>query len=207
LAPPPKTKSRSLEEAVSYAVGHRVRVEILAILNEGTYSPDQLARMVQQPLSKVTHHIRELLDSRSIEIARVEGVQNRNVSQKFYRAVRTTFMSDEEMAALTREDRQELYGMALQSCMAEGLAALWAGKFADDPRVWLAWCWFNVDSEGREEIADELEASWQRLGNIEAKATSRRAESGEEAVSILVNTLGYERSRKAASTLRDNLKP
>ena len=207
MASPPKTKTRSLEEAVSYAVGHRVRIEILAILNEGTYSPDQLARMVRQPLSKATHHIRELLDAGSIEIARVEGVQNRNVSQKFYRAVRTPFMSDENMAALTREERQELYGMALQACVAESLASLWAGKFADDPRVWLAWCWFNVDAQGREEIADELEASWQRLVGIEARATSRRAESGEDAVSILVNTLGYERSRKAASTLRENIKP
>lgn len=199
-----KTKTRSPEEAVSYAVGHRVRIEILSILNEGTYSPDQLARMLRQPLGKVTHHIRELLDSRSIEVARVESVQNRNVSQKFYCAVKTPFVSDEEVSSMTRVERQELYAAALQASMAEGLASLWAGKFADDPRSWIAWCWFNVDAQGRVEIADELAASWERLVDIEAQSASRRAESGEDAVSILVNTLGYERSRTAASTLRGN---
>ena len=32
-------QKRSVEEAVSYAIGHRIRIEILALLNEGTHSP------------------------------------------------------------------------------------------------------------------------------------------------------------------------
>ena len=172
-----RSKARTIEEAVSYAIGHRIRIEILAILNEGAYSPDDLARMTGQPLSKVTHHVKELLDSRSIEIAKVEQV--RNMTQNFYRAVEIPFFSDEEMAAKTPQERKEIYGLVLQASMAEALAALGAGK-----------------------IADEQAASWQRTVEIEARATSRRAESGEPAVSINVTSLGYERSRSAASTLR-----
>lgn len=195
-----RSKARTIEEAVSYAIGHRIRIEILAILNEGAYSPDDLARMTGKPLSKVTHHVKELLDSRSIEIAKVEQV--RNMTQNFYRAVETPFIGDEEMAAKTPQERQEIYGLVLQASMAEALAAFAAGKIADDRRAWLAWRWFNVDARGREEIADEQAASWQRTIEIEARATSRRAESGEPAVSINVTSLGYERSRSAASTLR-----
>lgn len=193
-------KERSIEEAVSYAIGHRIRVEMLSILNESPRSADELARMIRQPLSKATHHIKELLDSGSIEIARVEKV--RNVVQNFYRAVETPFFSDEEMAAKTPEERQEIYGLVLQASMAEALAAFWAGKITSDPRVILAWCWFNVDEQGRAEIADEQAESWERIRDIEVRATSRRAESGEDAVSIVVTSFGYERSRAvAASTL------
>jgi DNA-binding transcriptional ArsR family regulator len=195
-----RAKARTIEEAVSYAIGHRIRIEILAILNEGAYSPDDLARMTGKPLSKVTHHVKELLDSRSIEIAKVERV--RNMTQNFYRAVEIPFYSDEEMAAKTPEERQEIYGLVLQACMAEALASLGAGKIAEDPRAWLAWRWVNVDALGGEEIADEQAASWQRIVEIEARATSRRAESGEPATSRIVTSLGYERSRSAASTLR-----
>jgi DNA-binding transcriptional ArsR family regulator len=194
------TKTRSVEEAVSYAIGHRTRIEILATLNEGTYSPDELARRLQQPLSRVTHHIKELLDARSIEIARVDKI--RNVSQNFYRAVEVPFLSDEDLAAKTPEERHEFYGLILQASMAEALAAFWAGKITNDPRVWLAWCYFNVDVQGREEIADELAESWARMIEIEARATSRRAESGEPPITMIVTTYGHERSRSMASSLR-----
>jgi DNA-binding transcriptional ArsR family regulator len=186
-------KRRSIEEAVSYAVGHRIRVEILAALNERSYSSVELARIVRQPLSTVSHHIEELLKSGSIEIARTERV--RNIEQNFYRSMEMTQLSDEEMAALPRAARQELYGVLLQAVMAEAMASFWAGKITDDPRAFTAWRWFNVDARGREEIADELGRSWERIQKIEADATARRAESGEEAQSIIVTSLGYPRSR------------
>jgi DNA-binding transcriptional ArsR family regulator len=115
-----------VEEAISYAVGHRIRVEILASLNEAVASASELAAAVHQPLSTVTHHIEELLKSGSIEVARTERV--RNISQNFYRAVELPFFTDEEMEAMPPAARQEIYGVILQAVMAEALAAFWAGK-------------------------------------------------------------------------------
>jgi DNA-binding transcriptional ArsR family regulator len=192
-----KAKGRSVEEAVSYAVGHRIRIEVLAALNEGTHNPDELARIVRQPLSKVGHHIKELVESGSIELARTEQV--RNTTQHFYRAVEVAFHSDEEHAALSPEERQATYGVILQAIMAESLASFWAGKMIDDPRVWLSWRWFNVDAQGRDEIADEQAESWERVQAIEARSAARRADSGEDATSIIVSSLGYERSRTSPS--------
>jgi DNA-binding transcriptional ArsR family regulator len=186
-------KGRSIEEAVSYAVGHRIRIEILCAINERSYSSVELARIVRQPLSTVGHHIEELLKSGSIEIARTERV--RNIQQNYYRSLEPAYYTDEEMAALPAAARQEMYGVLLQAAMAEAMASFWAGKIADDPRAFTAWRWFNVDAQGREEIADELAESWQRLQKIEADATARRAGSGEEAQSIIVTSLGYPRSR------------
>ena len=186
-------KQRSVEEAVSYAVGHRIRIEILAALNERSFSSVELARIVRQPLSTVSHHIEELVKAGSIEIARTERV--RNIDQNFYRSTEMHFLSDEEFAALPHATRQKLNGILLQAAMAEAMASFWAGKISDDYRAFLAWKWFNVDAQGREDIAEEMARSWERLREIEAEATARRAESGEQAQAIIVTSLGYPRSR------------
>ena len=186
-------QKRSVEEAVSYSVGHRIRIEILCILNEGTHSASELSRLIHQPLTTIGHHIKELVDSRCIELARVEKV--RNTDQHFYRAIELPFITDEEAEALPAEVKQEYAALILQTITAEGLGALWAGKMNADPAVRMMWRWFNLDAQGRQELADEQRESWERIVDIEARSTNRRAESGEEAVTLIATTMGFERSR------------
>jgi DNA-binding transcriptional ArsR family regulator len=204
-------RGKSIEEVVSYAVGHRIRVEVLAMLHEGTYCPNEIAEVLGEPLGRVTHHINELLGGGSIELARTEPV--RNTTRHFYRAVELPepasqevpasetemitprFYSDEEVAAMPAKQRQVNSGLILQASMAEALAALWAGRLKEDPRVFLAWRWFNVDAQARDEIADEQARSWARIQEIEAEATGRLVEAGEQGVSLVVASQGFERSR------------
>jgi DNA-binding transcriptional ArsR family regulator len=188
---------RVVEEAVSYAVGHRIRIEILAILNEGVRTPDELARLTHQPLTRVGHHIKELLEDGSIELAYLKPV--RNTVQHYYRAVEVAFHSDDEVTAMPPEARQAIIGVTLQAVMAEALAAFWAGKMVEDPRVWLSWRWFNVDMQGREDIADEQARSWARVQEIEAESAARCVGSGKSTTSIIVTSLGYVRSRTSSS--------
>jgi DNA-binding transcriptional ArsR family regulator len=188
-------RGKSIEEVVAYALGHRIRVYVLTILNEGVYTPDQIARIIDEPLNKVSHHIKELLDAGSIELAKVEKV--RNADQHFYRAVEMPFYTDEEVEAMPAQQRQVGAGFVLQGMFAESLSAFWAGKIRDDPRTWLAWRSFNVDEQGRAEIADEQQRSWDRMMEIEAESANRRAASGEDAASILVASMGFERARTA----------
>lgn len=186
-------RKRSVEEAVSYSVGHRIRIEILCILNEGTHSASELSRLTRQPLTTIGHHIKELVNARSIELARIEKV--RNADQHFYRAIELPLVTDEEAKALPPEVKQEYAALILQTITAEGLGALWAGKMNNDPAVRMMWRWFNLDAEGRRELADEQRESWDRIVEIEARATNRRSESGEEPVTLIASTMGFERSR------------
>jgi DNA-binding transcriptional ArsR family regulator len=187
------TGERGRQEAVSYAVGHRIRVEILAALHEGSASAVELARIVHQPLSTVTHHVDELLKAGSIHVERTEKV--RSVEQRFYAVPARWFISDEEMQEETEEQRQESCRVILESVMAEALAGFWAGKLTSDPRVFLTWTWFNVDPQGREEIADEQLRSWKRLEEIEANSAARCARSGADTTSVQVSSIGFERAR------------
>jgi DNA-binding transcriptional ArsR family regulator len=191
----PGQKPRGAVAALSYAVGHRIRVEILGSLNEGTRTADQLARIVRQPLSTVTHHIKELLRSNSIEVADIKMVGN--VAQHFYRATKTPFHTDEEHAAQSDEEKLATCALIVQAVMAESLNSMYAGKMTTDPRLWLSWRWFNVDTQGREEIADEQARFWNKMKEIEADSTNRRAESGEEATSVIVSSFGFKRSRNS----------
>jgi DNA-binding transcriptional ArsR family regulator len=188
-------RNKTIEEVVAFAWNHRIRVQVLSLLNEATYTPGQLAAIIGEPLSKVSHHIRELAEGGSIELAKVDKA--RNADQHYYRAVEMPFYSDEEVWAMTPEQRQMSAGFVIQNMIAETMAAFWAGKIRDDPRTWLAWRWFNVDSKGREAIADEQERHWNRITEIEAESTGRCAETGEEATSIIVANMGFERERTA----------
>ncbi len=189
--------TRGVEDSVSYAVGHRIRIEILAALREGSENAAGLAKIVRQPLSTVTHHIEELLKDGSIEISRTEQVRG-NIIQHFYIAIQLPEFSDGEIAAMSPDERQALAGLILQASMAEALASLWAGKLKSDPRVMLTWNRINLDETGRKELADEQAKSWARIKEIECDAANRLAASGETGVTHIVTSFGYERSRTSA---------
>lgn len=191
-------QKRSVEEAVSYAIGHRIRIEILALLNEATHSPTELAKLTGQPVTTVGHHIKELVNSGCIELARIEKV--RNADQHFYRAVELPFVSDEEAESLPVEARQQYAAVILQALMAEGLAALWAGKMISDP-VWMSWRWFNFDAQGQEQAQEAQHEFWERIKEIDVEAANRVALSGEPTVSTIVAALGFERFKPVGATV------
>jgi DNA-binding transcriptional ArsR family regulator len=197
-APPPirlGEGKRGVEEAVGYALKHQHRVEILCLLNEGERNRYELAALIGEEPHKIKHHLKELLDEGSIELAYSKRVGN--MMQHYYRAVEIPLYTDEEIEALRPEERQAFAGVILQAVMAEALAALWAGKMADDRRVWLSWRWFHVDAQGREDIADEQARHWERVRECEAESTNRCAKSGEPTKSIIVTSLGHVRCRRA----------
>lgn len=186
---------KRIEERVGYALGHRVRVEILTLLNEGVYTAEDIGAVIGESRQNVHHHLRELLGGGSIEIAKVE--KRRNADLHYYRAVEMPSFSEESLAAMTPEERQATAGLIVQHATAEIMAALAAGKLNNDLRVCLAWRWFNLDEQGREDLAEAQLAHWERVQEIEAESTNRRAESGEGATSFIVAEWGFERARSA----------
>jgi DNA-binding transcriptional ArsR family regulator len=191
----PGQSGKSTEERVGYALGHRIRVEILTLLNEAIYTADDIAAIIKESRQNVHHHLKELLGGRSIEIAKIE--KRRNADLHFYRAVEMADYDEEAIAAMAIEDRQDIAGHVVRGATAEIMAALAAGKLSNDPKVWLAWRWFNLDTQGRQDLLEEQRRSWERVQEIEAESANRRAESGEDATSYIVAEWGFERVRKA----------
>jgi DNA-binding transcriptional ArsR family regulator len=196
-----KAADRSKEEAASYALGHRTRVEILSALNEKEYSASELASMVRQPLSTVTHHLAELLSSQSIEVAEVRIAGN--VEQKIYRAIATAMYNEEEFAKLPFEERQAIYSLIVQNSGAEVMASLWSGAISNEPKSWLTWARFFFDRQGWDDAFDVFEEAWRRFQDIQAESTARSSETGEKPKPWLCSLQGYPRRRTAREIARD----
>lgn len=191
-----RKQAESIEDAVSYSLGHRVRIEIRAALHEGPATASRLADILQEPLNIIDYHLKEMLEDRSIDIAKTEKVGN--LDQHYYCVVALPLFSDEEYAAMSRVDRQTLCAIAVQAAIAEAMASLWAGKMAAEPRTFLGWDRIVLDEQAREALADEEAASWQRKQEIEVRSANRRARSGEPGTTYIITSLSYERSRNSA---------
>jgi DNA-binding transcriptional ArsR family regulator len=186
-------RPKGIEEVVQYALGHRIRVHILIVLNDGSHTAAQLAEIIEEPLNNVSNHLRKMLDDGSIEIAKEE--RKGNVVQYWYKAVEIPFYSREAAEVMTHLQRQMTAGAIVQSGSAEVLAALYGGKLAD-PRAILFWHWYSVDQQGREDLESESGRYLERVREIEVESTNRRVESEDGSVSMLVNLAVFERARK-----------
>lgn len=188
-----RQKTRSREEATHYALGAQIRSEILVILNDGPASHTELAKLTGLGVSKIGHHIKEMVDAGSIELAAI--VMARNQGMHVYRAT-TPNVSDEKAEQQSAEENKDVAAFVLQSFTAEALCALWAGKLdAHGRRVKMSWDMFNVDPETREKIHEEQLESFERIEKLAAAGVNNLAESGEEGVSLIVGSFGFERSR------------
>jgi DNA-binding transcriptional ArsR family regulator len=193
-----KGRRRSLEKRLSYALSNPLRVEILSALNDSPRTTAELAKLIHQSLSATGNHLKALLDDGAIEVA--ETRMARAVPQNVYRAVRLPLLTEEEMAELPFESRQEIYSLILQNSTAEAMAALAAGKISDDPKAHMMWSWHHVDARGHDEIADVLVEARERIIEIEAEAAARCAAADESTKTIMVITHAFERSRKPLRT-------
>lgn len=188
-------RGKAVEERVAFALSHRTRVYILMLLNEGTYDVDQIAEVIDESRDNVHYHLKELLDAGAIELARVEPT--RNTKKFFYRTVEMPNYSEEELINMTPEERQGVIGSTIQNMVAEMLSSFWARKMESYRKLWLGWRWFNLDAQGREDLAEAQEDFWSRVHDIEGEATNRRAKTGEKALSMIVGLMGFPRERDA----------
>lgn len=186
-------RPKGIEETVQYAIGHKTRVSILIALNEGIYTAAQLAQIAGEQQNTVANHLRKMLDDGSIEIAKEERKSNFVVY--WYKAVELSCYSQEEAEAMTPTQRQVTVGAIVQSATAELFAALYAGTLKD-PRSVLFWHWYNVDQQGQKDLEAESARYLERVRDIEAESTNRRADSGEGSTSMLVSLSVFERARK-----------
>ncbi len=185
---------KRIEEVVQYALGHRTRVQILIVLNEGIFTAAQLSQMIEEPLNNVSNHLRKMLDDGSIEIAKEE--RRGNFVLYWYKAVEIPCYTQEVAEEMTPLQQQMTVGAIVQSGTAEVFAGLYAGKLRD-PRSVLYWDWYHLDRQGRQDLEAENDRYLERVREIEAESTNRRARSGEESTSMLLNLAVFERARRA----------
>ncbi len=188
-----RKERKLIQEAVQYALAHDIRLEILILLNEASYTASEIAELTEIELKKVSNHLLRMLEDGSVEVAKKE--ERRGTMIYWYRAVEVPEYTREEAEKLTEMELQLIAGVIAQSGTAELMAALNKGTLAS-PRTILSWDLYDVDGQGREDIEGEVTRHLERLKEIQCESVNRVAASKEETTSMIVSVSAFVRARK-----------
>jgi DNA-binding transcriptional ArsR family regulator len=188
-----RKQRKRIEEAVQYALGHDIRLEILILLNEASYTTSEVAELTDIELKKVSNHLLRMLEDGSIEVAKKE--ERRGTMVYWYRAVEVPEYTREEAEKLTKMELQLIAGVIAQSGTAELMAALNKGTLAS-PRTILSWDLYDVDGKGREDLEGEVHSHLGRLQEIQCESVNRVAVSKEKTTSMIVSVSAFVRARQ-----------
>jgi Helix-turn-helix domain len=176
----PKTKKKDgVEQIVAKAFAHPLRVQILIILNERVASPNLLSQELDQSLNLVAYHVRVLEKYDCIEL--VDTKQRRGATEHFYRATRRQFLTDSEWARMPENLRPGLAGAMLKSVFEDLEAASNSGTLDEVDDLHLSRTPMVVDKQGWADVSDLLRETLDRVLEIQAEASQRIAEGGEDA--------------------------
>ena len=168
--------SQSVDLRVIKAMGHPLRVEILAILNDRTASPNELSKELDEGLSQISYHIKVLKDFEMIEMVKTEP--RRGAIEHYYRASTKVFIPVWVMKLMPKSAQRHMFSDVLADVEQDVGTSLETGTFDQrpdwvvgrDPRI--------LDGTARED-AEELAAEFfERYEQLEVESDQRR-QNGE----------------------------
>jgi DNA-binding transcriptional ArsR family regulator len=154
------------------ALSHPLRVRILALLQERTASPRELAEWLDATLGTVSYHVRTLHDFGLIELVRTSQV--RGAIAHHYRAKVRPRVSDEAWASAAPIVKQAAVGAALQTVDDYARASAAAGGF-DRGEAHLTRTNLRLDEKGWKAAAKACEKLVTDLAKVEDAAAKRLA--------------------------------
>ena len=154
------------------ALGHPLRVRVLAILEERTASAVELSRILDADIGVVAYHVRKLHQLGLIELERESRV--RGAIQRHYRAYERPRISEEAWGAAPPVAKQALIDATLQQIHDYGRASNAAGGF-DRPDAHITRTALRLDREGWERLAASLMSLLEDVEKITEEAKEREA--------------------------------
>ena len=154
------------------ALGHPLRVRILAILEERTASAVEISRMLSADIGVVAYHVRKLHQLGLIELERETRV--RGAIQRHYRAYERPRVSEEAWGAAPPIAKQAAVDAALQQVYDYGRASNAAGGF-DRADAHLTRTALRLDRQGWERVAESLLDVLRVVAEVEADTRGREA--------------------------------
>jgi DNA-binding transcriptional ArsR family regulator len=185
----------SVESTLAAIVAHPTRAKCLNILVERKASPNEIAIELGEEVGHVSYHVKKLTQLGVVEL--VDERKVRGAIEHFYRAVSLAFVSDEEWAKLSVEERRPYTLYSLQLAMADAARAMDAGSFDSRSDRYLTRIRAVVDEEGWSEF-NELHAEMlERTMQIKAASADRMAQSPDApSISVMQISMFFEEPGK-----------
>jgi DNA-binding transcriptional ArsR family regulator len=189
----------SIESTLAAVVAHPTRAKCLAILAERRASPNEIAIELKEDVGHVSYHIKKLRSLGIVEL--VDEQKVRGAVEHFYRAVTLAYVSDEEWAKLTMEERRPYSLYILQLAMADAAQALEAGTFDARPETCLTRTPVVVDEEGVSELNQLHGELVERTMKVMGASADRLAKSPDTpGIPVMQIAMFFEQPQRQASS-------
>ena len=172
----------AVDSRLAKALAHPLRVQLLAALNEGVASPNELAKKLDEPLTNVSYHVRMLHDLGCIEL--VETEPRRGALEHYYRAVVRPFFGDRDWKRLPKNARGSISDAVLQLVWEDAAEAIKGGLFDEREDRHLSRSVLSIDEQGWNDLHDLLAQTLDKAMQIQADSASRASKNGDEAFNV-----------------------
>lgn len=161
----------AVDSRLAKALAHPLRVQLLAALNEGVASPNELAKRLGEPLTNVSYHVRMLHDLGCIEL--VETEPRRGALEHYYRAIVRPFFGERDWKKLPKNARGSISDAVLQLVWEDASEAIKSGQFDERDDRHLSRTVLALDEQGWDDLQEVLADALDRAMEIQAESASR----------------------------------
>ncbi|HEX5591764.1 MAG TPA: helix-turn-helix domain-containing protein [Solirubrobacterales bacterium] len=165
------------------AMNHPVRAAVLAILAERTSSPAEMARELDEDLSNVSYHTKQLVELECAELVSTRPV--RGALEHFYRATERSVMDkegwDEKLDPVLAES---LLQEVMQKILDNFVTAARAKTIGEDAEFHLTRTPLLLDQQGLEDALEAHERTRLELLDIASSSAERMLSSGEVGINV-----------------------
>lgn len=177
-----KTQRRKATENRIKAMSHPLRASILRILVERTASPAEMARELDEELSNVSYHTKQLVGFECAELVSTRPV--RGALEHFYRATERHLIDTEEWEELDPVIAEDLVCEFMQKILDDFVASAKARLVGGDKDFHLTRTPLVYDEEGLQEALEVHEKARLELLEVEARSAARMVKSGEVGTNV-----------------------
>lgn len=178
----PKTQRRKAAENRIKAMSHPLRAAILGILADRTASPAEMARELEEELSNVSYHTKQLVEFEHAELVSTRPV--RGALEHFYRATERHLVDTEEWEELDPVMGESLVCEFMQKILDDFVASARASIIGSDPKFHLTRTPLVLDEQGLQEALEAHERARLEILEIESRSAARMLESGEQGTNV-----------------------
>ncbi len=177
-----KTQRRKATENRIKAMSHPLRAAILRLLTERTASPAEMARELDEELSNVSYHTKQLVEFECAELISTRPV--RGALEHFYRATERHLIDTEEWEELDPVIAEDITCEIVQQMLDDFVASTRAKVVGADKDFHLTRTPLLLDQEGLQEALEAQERLRLEMLEIQTRSAARMLESGEEGTNV-----------------------
>ena len=177
-----KTQGRKASENRIKAMSHPLRASILRMLTERTASPAEMARELDEELSNVSYHTKQLVEFECAELVSTRPV--RGALEHFYRATERHLIDTDEWDDLDPVIAEDLVCEFMQKILDDFVSSRRAGIVGGDRNFHLTRTLMVLDEEGMQEALGVHERARLEIAEIQARSAARMVDSGDKGTNV-----------------------